>query len=91
MRAYMAIASGAVLIASLTLLTYGLRTKSGLLFTIYGPTGWKDREREPLMYWLAVGEWAFLALVGALTEFSLSRVAPCDHQRSPPSSVNGLW
>jgi hypothetical protein len=65
MRAYAAITSGAVLIASLSFLTYGLKTNDGLLVTIYGPTGWKNREREPLMYWLALGEWAFLALAGA--------------------------
>ena len=43
MRAYTAIASGADVIVSLVFLIYGLRTKSGLLFTTYGPSGWKDR------------------------------------------------
>lgn len=66
MRAYTAIASGAVLIASLAFLIHGLKTRSCLLVTVYGPTGWKDRNREPLMYWLAVSEWAVLAPVGAV-------------------------
>jgi hypothetical protein len=64
MRAYMAIASALCLIVSVVFLVYGLRTKSGLLVTHYGPTEWCDREREPFKYWLAIGEWAFLALVG---------------------------
>ncbi len=66
MRAYTAIASAAVMVVSLAFLVHGIRTKTCLLVSIYGPTGWKDREREPLMYWVAVGEWAFLAPVGAV-------------------------
>ena len=66
MWAYTAIASGAVLMGSLAFLIYGLKTKSCLFFTIYGPTGWMDRDLEPLRYWLGVGEWAALALVSAV-------------------------
>lgn len=66
MRAYTGISSGVVLVVSLVFLLYGLRTKSGLLITVYGPTGWMHRDREPFKYWLAIGEWASLALAGAL-------------------------
>lgn len=66
MRAYTGISSGLVLVVSLVFLVYGLKTKSGLLITVYGPTGWMDRDREPFKYWAAIGEWASLALVGAV-------------------------
>jgi hypothetical protein len=83
-----------VLIASLSFLTYGLKTTDGLLVTIYGPTGWKNREREPLMYWLALGEWAFLALAGRRCFWRrsscLTDTPPATNHPLPPLKTSDL-